>query len=188
MRPGRSKLYRTWQGVPVPMTRRSVLAGLGSVGSLGAIGAIGGIGALTAGLTGCGSSEQSDGSVVTTTDAGEAIRQEVIAAETALVALYVQAIAALPDLEPALSVIRDQHTAHAVAMGAQPDAQGAAPTSVPATAAQVLQGLIDAERAAVGARTAACVGAPEAELARVLTLITASESSHVPYLTSIAGG
>ena len=59
---------------------------------------------------------------------------------------------------------------------------------LPATAAEVLQGLIDAERAAVGSRTAACEGAPEAELTRVLALITASESSHIPYLTAIAGG
>ena len=37
-------------------------------------------------------------------------------------------------------------------------------------------------------RTASCVGAPEIELARVLTLIAASEASHLPYLTRLAGG
>ena len=157
------------------ITRRRVLSGVT-------------LGVLTASLAGCGGDEQTDGSVVTTTDVGESIRQEVIVAETALVALYDQAIAGLPDLQPALGAIRDQHRAHATAMGAAADAQGAPPGPLPPTAVQVLQNLIDAERAAVGARTAACIGAPEAELARVLALITASESSHLPYLTAIAGG
>jgi len=44
------------------------------------------------------------------------------------------------------------------------------------------------EKAGVGARSAASAGAPEVETTRVLALITASESSHIPYLTAIAGG
>lgn len=174
-RPDYPPSWLTWQGVPVLITRRSVLGGAT-------------LGVVTVSLAGCRAAQQTDGTVVTTTDVGESIRQEVIAAETALVALYDQAIAGLPDLQPALGAIREQHLAHATAMGAAPDAQGAPPGPLPPTAAQVLQGLIDAERTAVGARTAACVAAPEAELARVLALITASESSHLPYLTSIAGG
>lgn len=177
------KLARsTWQGVPVFITRRAALGGLVGLGSVSALGLV------TGSLAACGNNDAGDASVQTTTDAGEVIRQEVINAETALVALYAQAVAALPDLEPALGAIRDQHLAHAMAMGASADVQGTPPGQLPATAAEVLQGLIDAEKAAVGARSAACAGAPEVELTRVLALITASESSHIPYLTAIAGG
>ncbi|MFM7146679.1 MAG: hypothetical protein ACKOW5_10145, partial [Actinomycetales bacterium] len=64
------------------ITRRSVLGGAT-------------LGVVTVSLAGCRAAQQTDGTVVTTTDVGESIRQEVIAAETALVALYDQAIAGL---------------------------------------------------------------------------------------------
>ncbi len=189
--PDLAKAAVTWQGVPVLISRRTTLGGLGSLGlgslGLGSLG-LGSLGLVSSGLVGCSGQGESDGAVITTTDAGAAIREEVIGAEAALVARYSQAIAALPDLTGALTPIREQHLAHALAMGASNADSGALPDPQPSTATEILQGLIEAERQAVGARTASCVGAPEIELARVLALIAASEASHLPYLTRLAGG
>lgn len=107
--------------------------------------------------------------------------------EAALVARY-DAVLADPTGIPAaalavLESIRDQHIAHRDALG------GASPASAPATTTgpwpAPLSGLIDAERAASRSRIGACVDAADAELARLLALVGASEASHVPALKEL---
>lgn len=113
----------------------------------------------------------------------------VSAEEEALIALYDAALAALPADDtrsrPLLIAIRDEHAQHraALAMGASP---GASPGMTAADGDVSVAMLVDAERAAVKNRIRACTEAQDAELARVLALIGASEAGHVPALRSLS--
>lgn len=116
-------------------------------------------------------------------DADAAVRTEVAAGEAALIALYDAVIAAHPALAPDLTAIREEHAAHAEAMGL-PAPSSASPAV--GTQAQALAALTDAEQQAVAARTAACEAATGADLARITALIAASEAGHAEYLRGLA--
>ena len=107
--------------------------------------------------------------------------------ESAIIARYDTVIAAFPEATPglltALKAIRDQHSQHRDALGgADPEADGAAvPTGIDAA----LSELVAAERRAGKSRVRACVAAEDPETARLLALIGASESAHVPALRDL---
>ena len=122
-------------------------------------------------------------STAPTTDPDAQVRGDVASAEAALIALYDAVIAAHPALAGDLSVVRDEHAAHAEAMGVAPSA-----TSAPlvGSRSEALATLTDAEQQAIAQRTAACESASGADLVRVTALIAASEAGHVEYLRGIA--
>ncbi len=111
------------------------------------------------------------------------IREEVAGQEAALIAVYDATIAAHPGLADALRGIREEHAAHAEAMG--PPVSGAAPPQVPATRAGAITALVEAEQQAIALRTSACEAAAGADLARVTALIAASEAGHAEFLRGV---
>ena len=118
-----------------------------------------------------------------TEDPDAQVRADVATAEATLIGLYDAVIAAHPALASDLTVIRDEHAAHAEAMGV-----ALPPAAAPAVGsrAEALATLTDAEQQAIAQRTAACESASGADLARVTALIAASEAGHVEYLRGIA--
>lgn len=118
-----------------------------------------------------------------TLDPDAQVRADVAAAEASLLALYDAVIAAHPALARDLTAVREEHAAHAEAMGL-----ATAPADAPAVGsrAEALAALTDAEQRAIAQRTAACESASGADLARVTALIAASEAGHVEYLRGIA--
>ena len=107
--------------------------------------------------------------------------------ESALIARYDTVLGALPDADAdlltTLTAIRDQHVQHRDALGGaepQPD-----PSPAPAGVTEALTALIAAERKAGKARIRACVSAEDPDAARLLALIAASESAHVPALRDL---
>jgi hypothetical protein len=116
-------------------------------------------------------------------DADAQVRDTVAAEEAALIALYDAAIAAHPALAGELAPLRDQHAAHAQAMGS-------APLSAPAVGGvgsrpQALAALRDAEQRAIAQRTTACEIATGIDTARTIALIAASEAGHAEYLRGL---
>lgn len=116
-------------------------------------------------------------------DADVAVRESVAGDEAAIIALYDAVIAAYPNLAGDLTPLRDEHRAHAEAMGAALPAEPA--PAAPATQPQALAALLDAEQQAVGQRTAACEASETADVARTIALIAASEAGHAEYLRSL---
>lgn len=158
------------------LTRRTLLAGGIALGAV----------ALAA--AGCTSSpdDSSGGSPSPVDpDPDASVRQAVAEAEAAIIALYDAAIAAYPALAADLGAVRDEHRAHAEAMGIAVASPSPSPPA-PATRSAALAGLAEAERAAVLERTAACEASTGADLARVTALIAASEAGHVEFLRGIA--
>lgn len=112
------------------------------------------------------------------------VLDEVAADEAALMARYDAAIAALPaddERRGLLTGIRDQHAAHLAALPA-----GSAPQSPPdaaaVQAADILGDLARAEVKASRSRISACEATSDAEVARLLVFIAASEASHAAEL------
>ena len=125
------------------------------------------------------------------TDPDAAVLETAAAGERDLVAAYDAAMAAFPELTISLALLREQHLAHAAALGPgpSPSASGStapAPAAPPTSATAALEGLLAAERAAADARTQECGQASGLEAARLLALIAASESSHVEALARAA--
>ena len=123
------------------------------------------------------------------------LAQQVAAEEAGIIALYDAALAALPpdDARPLLLAIRDEHEQHRAALAAEAspgstasgdEAAGDSVGGIPDGDISVAM-LVDAERAAVKNRIRACAETQDAELARVLALIGASEAGHVPALRSL---
>lgn len=119
-------------------------------------------------------------------DAGS-LTDEVAADEAALIARYDAALAAVPETDAhhaLLAGIRDQHAAHLDSLGASTDRP--APSTAAAPLPTAIDGLLTAlareEHAAARSRIRACEAAPDATLARLLTFIAASESSHAAEL------
>lgn len=112
------------------------------------------------------------------------MRSEVAAGEQALIAQYKATIAAFPQLATSLTPIMEQHQAHLTAIAIT------APSAVAATSAPTpraaLTALVDAERAGALARADSCRAATNADLARTLAFIAASEASHVPALREVS--
>jgi len=107
--------------------------------------------------------EPSDNSEAPAPDADAQVRAAVAADEASLIALYDAVIAAHPALASDLAALRDEHREHAEALAA----------------------LTDAEKRAVGQRTAACEAAAAEDLARLTALIAASEAGHAEYLRGL---
>ena len=118
------------------------------------------------------------------------VADATVRSEQELVALYAAVAAAFPELSPLLTMIGDQHRAHAQAVAgssAAPDGSGASPTpiAVPGTRAAAVDLLIASERRSQRERVDACVAATEPGLARTLAFIGASEASHIPALKEV---
>lgn len=123
------------------------------------------------------------------------VRADAIADEQRLIDSYRSAIAAHPDLADQLGPILTQHQAHSLDLGgpqaptapSAAESQSASPGSASAggvpTASETITALREAERAAAAARIAGCGRAGTTELARLLSLIGASEAQHVAELT-----
>ena len=118
--------------------------------------------------------------------AEEAVDQAVQEAD--LVALYDAVLAAFPGSDAAdmLTAVRDQHARHRDALGGASGPSAATPT-VPATLGAALTALAGTEREASRSRIRACVDAADPERARLLSIIAASEASHVPALRATRG-
>jgi hypothetical protein len=170
--------------------RRTLLALLGTSVGVGV------------GLTGCTSAQEP---LIPTTgppqpepteDADASLRAVVRADERALIGLYVQAIAAYPELTDRLRPVVEQHQQHLDALGsdggsvdgetpADPDQPDGSDVSAPLPTddvASALATLSNAERAASDQRTESCVSAQSTDLTRLLALIAASEASHAQAL------
>ena len=100
--------------------------------------------------------------------------------EARLIARYDSTIAMFPQLGP----IRDEHHAHLAALGGAHDSgQGASsPAATSSTPQQAIADLANAEKAASVQRLEDCVAASDAQVARSLALIAASEAGHVSSL------
>ena len=131
-------------------------------------------------LAACSSGGAPDEPVPSTAEPSLASAQA--AAEQALIDEYEAVIAAHPGLAAALAPLRDQHMAHADALGGSPSAGTAIAA---ATERAAVAALVTAERQAARERIGACVEAVEPGLARLLAFIAASEASHVPALRSL---
>lgn len=154
------------------LTRRALIGGSALVG-----------GALLAAACSPSPSPGPTETTAPTEDADAQVRADVAASEAALISLYDAVIAAHPALASELAAIRQEHAAHADAMGV---ADSPAGTPVVGSRAEALASLTDAEQQAIAQRTAACEAATAADLARATALIAASEAGHVEYLRGIA--
>lgn len=112
-----------------------------------------------------------------------------LTSERSLIQAYDTAIGRIPDLEPLLREVRQQHVDHAEALRGL--AAVTEPTTVPAinipgAPAGALAALRTAEQDAAVDRTNQCVTAQGFECARTLALIAASEASHSAVLADRA--
>lgn len=159
---------------PRLLTRRQ-----GIVGALALVGA-------TAGLAACSSSSSPDGQSTAPTAAALPPQDPTLIDEQALIDRYDAAISAFPALAGDLTPLRDQHLDHLTALGGSPAASPSSQASSVAPSPKAAIGsLIDAERAGMRQRLAACVDAKTPEQARVLAFIAASEGSHIPALQQV---
>jgi hypothetical protein len=134
----------------------------------------------------------------------DVIRARAVDAERALMALYLAAAAAHPDLEADLERFADRHLRHIAAIESTvPPLPPGSPTPTPATQAPaatdespappdiaadpdaVVKQLRDAEVAAIEERTADCLQARDYRLATVLASIAACEAAHDRLLRSV---
>ena len=159
------------------MTRREGLIALALLAPVGLIAAC------------SGSTEPPPGSATAPTPPTD-LATDVAAEESALIATYEAVLTAAPGLSDEaialLTLIRDQHVQHRDALGGAAESQTPSKGPSPATADAAVKDLIAAEREAARSRIRACVAADDADLARLLTFIGASEASHVPALRDLA--
>lgn len=156
------------------ITRRQGLRALALIGPIGMLAA-------------CSDSAQPEPGPSGTITAEPAPAEASAADEALLIARYDTILTAFADADAAvlaaLATIRDQHAQHRDALGgAEPQVDRSA---APATLPTALSELITAERKAGKARVRACVAAASPDTARLLTLIAASESAHVPALRDL---
>jgi len=156
---------------PGSSSRRAFLVGVGAIGAIGLVGAC-------------------------TSNAPEPITLETdpvtpsdpqIASELQLIALYAAVTRSFPELAPILTPIATQHEEHARALGYGLDIPATEIDAAP-TSRQALRSLINAEEQATRERLDACSTASDPAMARLLTLIAASEASHVIELESRTSG
>jgi hypothetical protein len=152
-----------------PTSRRALLLGMGAVGTVALVSSC---------VTNSPNPVPLESEPMTPTDVQ-------VESELQLIALYSAITRAFPDLATASSAIADQHRAHARALGYDADIP-AEVIPVPPTARQALRVLIDAEERATRERRDGCATEPNPERVRLLTLIAASEGSHIPELTRLA--
>jgi hypothetical protein len=160
--------------LPRAITRRQGLRALALIGPIGMLAACSDDSSPLPGPSG-------------TPTAGPAPGEASAAEESELIARYDTVIEAFPEASAevlgVLRTIRDQHSEHRDALGGA-DAQSDQ-SSVPAGIDEALSQLIAAERKAGKSRVRACVAAENPETARLLALIGASESAHVPALRDL---
>lgn len=128
--------------------------------------------------TACTSTRRQDPPAV---DPDVALRDAAVARETALLALYADAIAGSPTLAMRLAPLRADHEAHLAALGGAPAAAPSASPAVTPTTPGVLVQLKAAEQTAARDHAAATAGASR-ELAAVLASLAACEASHAVVL------
>jgi hypothetical protein len=102
--------------------------------------------------------------------------------ELNLIALYTAVRAAFPALDQPLKGIQAQHEAHLTALDGELGEIQTPP--IARTPEGALDQCVLAETQAANAHQQACLGAAP-ELARLLTLISASEASHIPALEQL---
>lgn len=107
---------------------------------------------------------------------------DAVTDEWLLVARYEATFARHPELETELGVFRDQHVAHAQALGSQRPADLADLGEAPKSANRAIALLAAAEQTASGLRIDSCVRCDDSRSARLLALIAASESAHATAL------
>lgn len=175
-----------WHMARLPIAKVSVTGidtsgdGQPDAGSIDRRGFIAGAVAGALALAGCTSGPP------TAADTGtDRVRAQVAADEASLIAQYATTIAALPQLAASLQPIMQEHQAHLAAMGARATESATPAGRPPGSPDQALAALADAERAAAQQRREACVASGDAELARILALIAASEAAHIPALGGI---
>ena len=140
-------------------------------------------------ITACGSADPT-AAPTTTPDATAApdLDQQASADEEAIIALYDAVIASMPagdPRRPVLLAIRDEHELHRLALA--PGSTAATTPSAGGPSGDItVATLLDAEQVAVKSRIRACTQAQDADLARLLAFIGASEAGHVPALRSLA--
>lgn len=152
-----------------PTSRRALLLGMGAIGSVVLV-------------SSCGTNTPAPVPLESDPTAPTDVQVE---SELQLIALYSAIAQAFPELVAPLTAIADQHRAHARALGyAADDPAEAIPA--PPTARQALGLLIDAEERATRERQDGCATEPNPDRVRILTLIAASEGSHIPELALLA--
>lgn len=107
---------------------------------------------------------------------------DAISDEWLLVARYEATFARHPELEADLGAFRDQHVAHAQALGSQRPAELADLGEAPKSVGRAIALLAAAEQTASGLRVESCVRCQDSSSARLLALIAASESAHATAL------
>lgn len=114
----------------------------------------------------------------------EGARSASVEDEARLIVRYNSAITTFPQLQAQLGPILDEHRAHLSALGGAPDSGTAAsgPAVEWSTPERAIAELANAEKAASVQRLDDCVAASDAQLARTLALIAASEAGHVASL------
>lgn len=124
--------------------------------------------------------------VRTQSDVVDSVRRENLGNELHLVATYRTALAARPDLAAVLEPIMAAHQEHADTLAAGlPDPSSAMPSQSPSKGTDVVAMLREAERMAVAMRTSSATRATDADLASVLSWISASEAQHVAMLVVV---
>lgn len=132
-------------------------------------------------LAACSSSSSASGD---TAASDEAAGSDAASREHAIIALYDAVLSSGESLGSSaamLQLIRDQHAAHAAALGAE---SGDAPKPSFDTADPV-RSLIKAEKAIRKAHADAARISGAEDVTRLLTVIAASEASHVPALKRV---
>lgn len=152
---------------PVRLTRRQALTGVATLGPVALLAA-------------CSNGDTPDEPVPSPTE--QTVASAQAAAEQRLIDGYEATIATHPGLAATLTPLRDQHMAHADALGGSP---GPGTATVAPSEGAAIAALVTAERQAARERIGACVEAGEPGLARLLAFIAASEASHVPVLRSL---
>jgi hypothetical protein len=166
--------------------RRSFAPPVAQADSVSRRAVLGASAALMAGILAACSSDPQPGPTDSQTaapDVDDQVRASVLEDEATLITLYDAVIAAHPSLAEGLTPLREQHVAHAAAMSGASLPPEAAP--VVGSQPQALAALIEAEKQAIGQRTAACEAAAGEDLARTLALIAASEAGHAEFLRGV---
>ena len=138
------------------------------------------------GLAACGSDAPAPEPVAVRPSAPEAPEQNLLD-EFALIGAYLGVIEELPELRGICSALADQHRAHARALGASEEQLEAIESIVPNAVRRgpMITELVSRERAAADMRADSALREQSPERVRTLTLIAASETSHVPELRDL---
>ncbi len=130
-------------------------------------------------------------------DPDRLVREQAAAAERVMISRYRATAEAHPDLEAELAAFIDRHERHLDAMlatiaatsdepGTEPGTSDVTPDDVPASRAEAITALREAETLHAAARIDDSIASYDYELARVLASVAACESAHEHLLGEIA--